>query len=184
MRLRGLAHVELNVPDYETAIAFYDRMFGWLGYRSFTTLGIEYVSTYYIAFPHSYIGIQPAAGDTRLQHELRQTGINHVALWAHSRSEVRRFYQEFLVPESVAVLDQPQFCPTYTPDYFAVFFLDPYGIKWEFAHMPLLPSPIAVAKWWRLLAKIGSRHPEWRKHPAFESQRRLPSRRRQKAQTR
>lgn len=180
MRLRGVSHVELNVPDYQTAIAFYDRMFGWLGYGSFSTLGIEYVSTYYIAFPHSYIGIQPAAGDTRLQYEHKRIGINHVALWAHSRSEVRQFYREFLLPESVVVLDEPDFCPTYTPNYFAVFFLDPYGIKWELGHLPFLPSPIAIVKWWAQLAKIGKQHPAWRRHPFFESRRLLPSRRAKK----
>jgi predicted enzyme related to lactoylglutathione lyase len=41
MRFRGLCHVELNVPDYERAIEFYDKMFGWLGFSSFSTLGID-----------------------------------------------------------------------------------------------------------------------------------------------
>jgi predicted enzyme related to lactoylglutathione lyase len=39
--MRGLCHVDLNVPDSDRALGFYDRMFGWLGYRSFSTLGIE-----------------------------------------------------------------------------------------------------------------------------------------------
>jgi len=35
MRLRGVHHVELSVLDYDASIAFYDRMFGRLGYTSF-----------------------------------------------------------------------------------------------------------------------------------------------------
>jgi catechol 2,3-dioxygenase-like lactoylglutathione lyase family enzyme len=179
MRRRGLCHVDLNVPEYDAALSFYDRMFGWLGYLSFGTLGIAGChGTYYVAFPHSYIGIQPASDDERPRHELRLTGINHIALWAHSRTEVREFHRDFLLPESLVVLDPPDYCPEYSPHYFAVFFLDPYGIRWELAHVPLFPSPLATVKWWRLLAAIGKRHPEWNRHPFFESLRPLPGRHR------
>ena len=63
--------------DYDDSIAFYDAMFGWLGYRSFWTLDIEYRSTYYMArFPaHSYIGIQPAASGQKLRHSDQAGGI-------------------------------------------------------------------------------------------------------------
>lgn len=72
MRYRGVCHIELNVPEYDVAPSFYDRMFGWLGYSSFGTLGIAgCLGTCYAALPHSYIGIQPASGDGRLRHELR-----------------------------------------------------------------------------------------------------------------
>ena len=177
MRLRGVCHLELNVPDYDRAIAFYDQMFGWLGYSSFSTLGIGYISTYYCAFPHSYIGIQPSHHPEHLEHEERRCGINHVALWAKSRREVDSFYTGFLKSQRLEVLDRPDWCPTYTPGYYAVFFLDPYGIRWELAHIPFIPSPLAIYKWWRLLARIGQEHPEWKQHPFFESLRRLPSKR-------
>ncbi len=176
MRLRGLCHVELNVPDYEQAIGFYDRMFGWLGYSSFSTLGIGYVSTYYTALPHSYIGIQPSPHPEPLDYEERQCGINHVALWARSRREVDSFHEDFLKPARVVVLDPPDWCPEYSPAYYAVFFLDPYGIRWELARVPMIPSPVAIYRWWRALSEIGKEHPEWKQHPLFEAQRRLPRR--------
>ena len=72
MRFRGVHHVEFSVLDYDHSVKFYDRMFGWLGYRSFWTLDIGYRSTYYMArfpVPHSYIGIQPAAQGEKLNHE-------------------------------------------------------------------------------------------------------------------
>jgi catechol 2,3-dioxygenase-like lactoylglutathione lyase family enzyme len=46
MRWKGVHHVEFSVLDYEASLAFYDRMFGWLGYKSFWTLDIGYRSTY------------------------------------------------------------------------------------------------------------------------------------------
>lgn len=40
MGFRGIHHVEFSVLDYDNAIAFCDRMFGWLGHKSFWTLDI------------------------------------------------------------------------------------------------------------------------------------------------
>jgi catechol 2,3-dioxygenase-like lactoylglutathione lyase family enzyme len=88
MRFRGVHHVEFSVLDYERSIAFFDRMFGCLGYRSFWTLDIGYRSTCYMArFPffHSYIGIQPARSGSKLKHEDQATGIHHIALQAAGR---------------------------------------------------------------------------------------------------
>ena len=179
MRFRGVHHVELSVPDYENAIAFYDRMFGWLGYRSFWTLDVGYRSTYYMArfpFPHSYIGIQPARDGERLDHAVHRTGIHHVALWAKSRREVDDFYRAFLLEEGVTVTDPPEAYPLYAPGYYAVFFLDPAGIRWELAHMPRIPTPMNLFRTWRVAKALAREHPEWKHHPAREMMRKLPSR--------
>jgi hypothetical protein len=37
MRLKGVHHIELSALDYEESIKFFDKMFGWLGYKSFWT---------------------------------------------------------------------------------------------------------------------------------------------------
>ena len=177
---RGVCHVEINVPNYEQAIAFYDQMFGWLGYKSFSTLGIDYVGTYYAAFPHSYIGVQPSKDAALVDTSARHVGINHIALWAKSRHEVDLFYDEFLKPAGVTVTDMPASYPNYTPTYYAVFFLDPYGIRWELAYVPMVPSPLAVARWWKRLTKLKKVHPEWERHPFFEAIRQLPRSRKKK----
>ena len=97
MRFRGVHHVEVNVPNYEKNLLFYDRMFGYLGYSSFGTLDIEYLSTYYLAFPHSYIGIQPAKSQESCQFEDFKSGINPISLHTKNRKEIRKFYKEFLL---------------------------------------------------------------------------------------
>ncbi len=179
MRFRGVHHVEFSVPDYPESIKFYDRMFGWLGYRSFWTLDVGYRSTYYMArfpLPHSYIGIQPAAHGGKLNHEDHASGIHHIALWARSRKEVDLFHREFLVREGVTVTDSPNEYPIYAPGYYAVFFLDPTGIRWELAHTPRIPMPWDVLKTWRMGKKLRKEHPEWKHHPAKEMMRRLPPR--------
>ncbi len=174
MRLRGLHHIEINIPQYVKNLPFYDRMFGWLGYSSFETLGIEYMSTYFVAFPHSYIGIQPAKGEEPYSYEDFKTGINHIALQAKNRKEIETFHKEFLLKEKIEVLDPPQEYPLYAPKYYAVFFLDPCGIKWELAHFPLIPGPWTFWKWYQLLKGEKEKHPEWKHHPIKEGVRKLP----------
>lgn len=180
MRWKGVHHVEFSVRDHEASVAFYDAMFGWLGYRSFWTLDIGYRSVYYMArfpFPHSYIGIQPARSGNRLDHDARAVGIHHIALWARNRREVDAFHAEFLQPSGVHVTDPPQAYPLYTPGYYAVFFDDPLnGIHWELAHTPLLPTPAQYLAWSRALKAQRRQHPQWRSHPAREAMRDLPRR--------
>jgi catechol 2,3-dioxygenase-like lactoylglutathione lyase family enzyme len=182
MRWRGVHHVEFAVLDYDDSIAFYDAMFGWLGYQSFWTLGIEYQSTYYMArFPafHSYIGIQPARTGQKLQHSDQAVGINHIALWARSRAEVDRFYSEFLTTRGIRVTDPPTEYPLYAPGYYAVFFDDPInGIHWELTRLPLIASPGSYWRCYRALSKIGSAHPEWTHWAPRQAMRTLPGRHR------
>ena len=180
MRWKGVHHVEFSVLDYEASIAFFDRMFGWLGYTSFWTLDIGYRSTYYMArFPlfHSYIGIQPATSGGRLDPREHATGIHHIALWAKSRREIDAFHREFLLPNGVEVTDPPAEYPVYSPGYYAVFFNDPItGIHFELSHTPLIPSPSAYRKWIGLLREIWKKHPEWDEPPWKKGLRKLPSR--------
>ncbi|NMM43867.1 hypothetical protein HH303_05220 [Rhodospirillaceae bacterium KN72] len=160
MRWRGINHVEFSVLKYEDSIAFYDRMFGWLGYTSFWTLDIGYRSTYYMArfpMPHSYIGFQPAQSGEKLDHGARAVGIHHTALWAKSRREVDAFHDDFLIPNGVSVTEAPAEYAVYSPGYYAVFFDDPInGIHWELAHIPRIPSPPAYLRWKRALRKAAA----------------------------
>lgn len=183
MRLKGIHHVELSVLNYQESVRFFDKMFGWLGYKSFWTLDIGYRSTYYMArFPffHSYIGIQPATSGSKLDSKEHATGIHHIALWARSRREIDRFYEDFLLPNGVEVTEPPTEYPVYTPGYYAVFFNDPHtGIHFELSHTPLIPSPSAYRSWIKILQGIWKEHPEWSKPPWKEAMRTLPSKKEQ-----
>lgn len=179
MRWKGIHHIELSVLDYEASIAFFDKLFGWLGYKSFWTLDIGYRSTYYMArFPffHSYIGVQPASSGEALNPKEHQPGIHHVALWARSRKEIRRFYTDFLLENAIEVTDPPSEYPTYAPGYFAVFFNDPItGIHFELSHTPLIPSFSSYRQWRDALKEEWKSHPNWNRAPWIEAMRDLPS---------
>ena len=180
MRMKGVHHIEFSVLDYDESITFFDKMFGWLGYKSFWTLDIEYRSTYYMArFPffHSYIGIQPAKTGNKLTSAEHSTGLHHIALWAKSRKEVDEFYSTFLLKNKVEVTDLPAEYPTYAPGYYAVFFNDPFtGIHFELSYTPMIPSIASYFKWIKTLKSIWTKHPEWKAPPWKAAMRKLPSR--------
>jgi len=180
LRFRGVHHIEFSVLDYKDSIKFYDHMFGWLGWKSFWTLDIGYRSTYYMArFPffHSYIGIQPAKSGDKLSHEDQATGIHHIAIWARNKKEVDNFYEKFLVNERITVTEPPDEYPVYAPGYYAVFFVDPTGIRWELAYTPYIPMPWDIIKTLKAAKALSQQHPDWKHHPSKEMWRRLPSRR-------
>ncbi|BDB43857.1 hypothetical protein Mkiyose1665_33120 [Mycobacterium kiyosense] len=179
-----MSHVEFAVLDYQESVEFYDAMFGWLGFSSFSTLDMEYESTYYMTRylnPHSYIGIQPADTGSRLVHADQSVGINHIALWARSRSEVDLFHREFLVGRGIEVTDDPRDYPQYHPGYYAVFFDDPVnGIHWELAWVPRIPSPRQVAAYYRALRGFARQRRDLANTVpglAWQAKRRLPRRR-------
>ncbi|MCP1199060.1 VOC family protein [Notoacmeibacter sp. MSK16QG-6] len=178
MRWRGINHVEFSVLDYERSVEFYDRMFGWLGYKSFWTVDVGYRSTYYMArfpIPHSYIGFQPAQSGEKLDHSARSTGIHHVALWAKSRREVDRFHRDFLVPQDIPVTEAPAAYDIYAPGYYAVFFDDPInGIHWELAHIPRIAGPSAWLRFGRAVRQAEAAHPDWPQSMAKMAARDLP----------
>jgi catechol 2,3-dioxygenase-like lactoylglutathione lyase family enzyme len=164
MRWRGVSHVEFAVLDYDASIEFYDAMFGWLGYHSFSSLNMEYQSIYYMTRfvnPHSYIGIQPARTGEKLTHTDQAVGINHIALWARGRKEIDRFHREFLIPRAIPVTDEPKEYPQYWPGYYGVFFDDPInGIHWELAWVPHIPTPRQLWAFYRAIRGFAKSRPD------------------------
>lgn len=61
---------------------------------------------------------------------------NHIAFCALGRDDVDQFYKEVLVPLEkeglCTVEDPPCDCPEYGDNYYATFFADPDGLRYEF----------------------------------------------------
>jgi len=69
-------------------------------------------------------------------HNRFRPGLHHLALKAKERDDIDRFH-DFLKSEGLTILDKPTYYPAYGPDYYAIFFSDPDGIKLELVHYPL-----------------------------------------------
>jgi len=127
----GVDHLDLTVEDIERSSAFYDSVLAELGFRR-----IPHEDAVIWANAHTTVGLHPAAPEEKdVVHTRRRVGFHHLALRARVREDVDRFH-EFLVRERITVLDAPAEYPQYGPDYYAVFFADPDGMKLELVHFP------------------------------------------------
>jgi glyoxylase I family protein len=135
----SISHIGLTVSDLERSTAFYNKVFEFIG---FTTVEVpestqQAMKTRLKAWvlPGYSISIRPSKGEfARRVHDRNAPGFNHLAVTAENRSDVEKLY-EFLKQTAATILDAPAEYP-YSPGYFAVYFTDLDGLKFEFAYAP------------------------------------------------
>ena len=93
--------------------------------------------TYFGITQHEFGIVQVAARHRGVAHVRGAVGHHeHVAFCADDRADVDRFYSEVLRPLEAqghcVVEDPPGECPEYDEGYYATFFFDPDGLKFEF----------------------------------------------------
>ena len=141
-----LHHLIIAVSDVSKSSPFYSGMFRYLGYElGGSQYGGEYEYEDWrkpgLGTPHE---ISIVTADPRLQDVPHRRGAvghhHHLAFCALDRADVDRFHAEVLVPLAARRLclidDAPCACPEYAPGYYATFFQDPDGLKYEFVHTP------------------------------------------------
>jgi len=117
----GIDHISIRVRDYEKSKAFYSKLFTFLGFE----ISDEYPSTIGWTNGKTRYWIAPAEG--RKQYKIGDVGLHHYAFELRHRKDVDAL-QAFLEKEKVRIVDPAD---EYYDDYYAVFFLDPDGIKLE-----------------------------------------------------
>jgi glyoxylase I family protein len=135
----SISHIALAVSDLERSTAFYDRVFEFIGFKrvEVAELTQQAMKTRLKAWvgPGYSISIRPSKGEfARRPHDRNSPGSNHMAFTAEDKSDVEKMYQ-LLKEIGATVLDAPTEYP-YSPGYFAVYFTDPDGLKFEFAYAP------------------------------------------------
>jgi catechol 2,3-dioxygenase-like lactoylglutathione lyase family enzyme len=131
MDVLGIDHLDLTVTRLARSIPFYDAVLGTLGF-------VRVAHPTYTAWSNGKmtIGLREASDAERdVPFDRGRAGLHHVSLRVVARADVDRFH-EFLLARGYDVLDAPQAYPQYGPDYYAVFFADPDGIKLEVVHFP------------------------------------------------
>jgi catechol 2,3-dioxygenase-like lactoylglutathione lyase family enzyme len=117
----GIDHISIRVKDYDKSKAFYHRLFDFLGFE----ISDEYPSTIGWTNGKTRYWIAPAEG--RKKYSIGDVGLHHYAFELRNRKDVDAL-QAFLEEEGVKIVDPAD---EYYEDYYAVFFLDPDGIKLE-----------------------------------------------------
>ncbi len=125
VRVVGINHLGIRVSDYEKSKQFYGRLFPFLGFE----ISDEYADA--IGWTNGktrfWIGPADAAG-RKHKYRIGDVGFHHYAFQLRSRKDVDAL-QGFLRDELHATIVDP--AAEYYDDYYAVFFLDPDGLKLE-----------------------------------------------------
>ena len=120
-RVVGIDHISIRVSDYEKSRAFYSKLFDFLGFE----VSEDYGTTIGWTNGQTRYWIAPAEG--RKSYRVGDVGFHHYAFQLRSRKDVDAL-QTFLEKERVRIVDPAD---EYYDDYYAVFFLDPDGLKLE-----------------------------------------------------
>jgi len=133
--MSALHHLDINVSDIGRAAAFYDRILTQMGFTrvvdsSGEEAGCDWIAPRGTNIGYFSLGIVPAKNRAK-PHDRFAPGLHHLALKAETREAVDAFYGT-LMRMDAEILDAPAEYPEYGPGYYAVFFLDPDGLKLEY----------------------------------------------------
>lgn len=121
----------------EVAVPFYDKLLPLLGFDPKRRSGavIETHDFHVVEYSHPLLSFAITSPRTAFKddmiHRRKPGSLHHLAFKAESRAEVDRLYSE-LQQIGAIIVSAPREYPEYTPEhYYAVFFKDLEGIKYE-----------------------------------------------------
>jgi len=129
-------HIQITVKDLNTAEPFYDRFLPLLGFdpQKKVSAVIEEHDFRVVEYTHPRLAIaitspREAFKDDTV-HRRKPGALHHLAFQSESRAEIDRLHIE-LVNIGATIVSEPRLYPEYGSDYYALFFKDPDGIKYE-----------------------------------------------------
>ena len=127
VRVKGIDHLVIRVGNFERSKTFYDSVLGFLGFEC------KYLYDQAAGWSNGktmfWIGEADAEGKKH-KHRIGNIGFHHYAFELGSRKDVDALHHH-LQAIGATVVDEPADYPEYGEGYYAVFFLDPDGLKLE-----------------------------------------------------
>ncbi len=129
-------HIQITVRDLNNAVPFYDRFLPLLGFdiKNKVSAVIEEHDFQVVEYTHSSLAFAITSPRKAFVndsiHRRKPGALHHLAFKADSRSEVDRLH-EGLRAIGATIVAEPKLYPEYGPNYYALFFKDPEGIKYE-----------------------------------------------------
>ena len=129
-------HIQITVKDIKTAEPFYDKLLPILGFdiNSKVSAEIEEHNFYVVEYTHPLLAFAITSPRDIFKSDIvnrRKPGaLHHLAFKAESRAEVDRLFVE-IKDIGAEIVKKPKLYPEYSPDYYALFFKDLDGIKYE-----------------------------------------------------
>ena len=129
-------HIQITVKDLDAAEAFYDRLMPILGFDlahkakgKVPAHEFEVVEYYHPALIFAINSPRSAFKDDSI-HRRKPGALHHLAFKASSRNEIDELYP-LIKAAGAQIVDVPKFYPQHGESYYALFFKDQEGIKYE-----------------------------------------------------
>ncbi len=129
-------HIQITVKDINIAEPFYDKFLPLLGFdiQNKVSAVIEEHDFYVVEYTHPLLAFaitspRKAFIDNKINRR-KPGALHHLAFKAESRGEVDRLHYE-LKEIGATIVNKPKLYHEYGPDYYALFFKDLDGIKYE-----------------------------------------------------
>jgi catechol 2,3-dioxygenase-like lactoylglutathione lyase family enzyme len=128
-------HIQITVKEMNVAVPFYDMLMPLLGFDIKSSAVIEEHEFHVVEYTHPLLTFAITSPRSTFQGDTinrRKPGaLHHLAFKAESRAEVDRLHSE-LKGIGATIVSPPREYPEYTPPgYYALFFKDLEGIKYE-----------------------------------------------------
>ena len=138
----GIDHIYVSVTDLAHSEAFYDRIMPVLGFlkNCFPNEGDRHVQYY-----NRHFGFVLRPARRRTPHDPLTPGLHHFCFRVKDATTIDAVAKRF--EELRVECSAPQLYPEYAPDYYAIFFSDPDGIRLELTNFRQEPR---------------KRHDDWR----------------------
>lgn len=123
-RVVGIDHLSISVSDFKKSKIFYGKLFHFLGFKVLD----EYKNAIGWTNGKTRFWIMSANRKVKKRkYRMGDVGYHHYAFELRNRKDVDELYS-FLQKLDAIIVDPPD---EYYKDYYAVFFLDPDGLKLE-----------------------------------------------------
>jgi catechol 2,3-dioxygenase-like lactoylglutathione lyase family enzyme len=123
--MNKFSHVDLRVNDLATALPFYEKLLPELGFtRTFHSANWQVFAADGELPIAAYLAIT--------ENGVHKPNANLIGFWANDQAEVDRI-AEIVKQNGGTITDGPRLFPI-SPTYYAVYFEDPCGNKYEMLH--------------------------------------------------
>ena len=130
-------HIQITVRDFPAAVAFYDRLMPLLGFdpkkRAHATISSHDFEVVEYSHPRLAFAITSPRASLKNEgvHRRRPGSLHHLAFRVQSRGEVDEMHMKVKAIGAL-IVSPPREYPEYKPaGYYALFFKDLEGIKYE-----------------------------------------------------
>ena len=122
----GIDHIYVAVSDLARSEKFYDAAMGVLGFRKNTFLN---EGDHHIQYFNRHFGFVLRPARSAIPHDPFAPGLHHFCFRVEDSAAVDAAAQG--LGEAGITCSAPQLYPEYAPDYHAIFFSDPDGVRLE-----------------------------------------------------